>query len=160
MKTIKDNFSVQAEHYAKFRPHYPDELFEYLCLITPQKQTAWDCGASTGHVVSQGLHVRVCDRCQRTPDQQCLTDGKRSVPSRSSGTNYDPRQWNLEHLIGYLNSWTAVQNFIRSKGTHPVDLFEPRLREVWSAQSRKTVRFPLFINVGRVYEISYCDSHR
>jgi len=38
--TFKDHFSAHATEYAKFRPHYPDELFEYLASISPRLELA------------------------------------------------------------------------------------------------------------------------
>jgi SAM-dependent methyltransferase len=46
--TFKDNFSVQAADYAKFRPRYPDALFAYLAGLCANRQTAWDCGTGNG----------------------------------------------------------------------------------------------------------------
>jgi SAM-dependent methyltransferase len=45
---FKDHFSKQASEYAKFRPTYPPELFEYLGEITPSRRLAWDCGTGNG----------------------------------------------------------------------------------------------------------------
>jgi methylase of polypeptide subunit release factors len=46
--TFKDHFSRQASDYAKFRPGYPQELFDYLGSIAPNRQVAWDCGTGSG----------------------------------------------------------------------------------------------------------------
>ena len=46
--SFKDHFSKQATDYAKFRPRYPHELFEYLGNIAPSRQLAWDCGTGSG----------------------------------------------------------------------------------------------------------------
>jgi SAM-dependent methyltransferase len=46
--SFKDHFSKQAADYAKFRPRYPRELFEYLGSIAPTPQFAWDCGTGNG----------------------------------------------------------------------------------------------------------------
>src|SRR5689334_6356363 len=49
MKPIfKDNFSAQSATYAKFRPRYPDELFEFVTGLCSQRQLAWDCGTGNG----------------------------------------------------------------------------------------------------------------
>src|SRR4029077_9700031 len=45
---FKDHFSRQAADYAKFRPRYPQQLFEYLGSIAPSRQLAWDCGTGNG----------------------------------------------------------------------------------------------------------------
>src|SRR6266511_1370413 len=45
---FKDHFSAQAADYAKFRPGYPRELFDYLGSVAPSRQLAWDCGTGNG----------------------------------------------------------------------------------------------------------------
>ncbi len=45
---FKDHFSSQASTYAKYRPHYPAELFEYLAALAPARDTAWDCATGNG----------------------------------------------------------------------------------------------------------------
>ncbi|WP_262890219.1 hypothetical protein [Pontibacter cellulosilyticus] len=39
----KDNFSVQSEAYAAFRPHYPQALYDFLFSLHGSNGTAWDC---------------------------------------------------------------------------------------------------------------------
>ena len=34
--------------YARFRPHYPPELFQYLASIVPETELAWDCATGNG----------------------------------------------------------------------------------------------------------------
>jgi SAM-dependent methyltransferase len=46
--TFKDHFSRQAADYAKFRPRYPQELFDYLASIASNRELAWDCGTGNG----------------------------------------------------------------------------------------------------------------
>src|SRR5438477_10706107 len=52
MTKFKDHFSGHAVEYAKFRPHYPDELFEYLALISPRHELAWDCATGNGQAAA------------------------------------------------------------------------------------------------------------
>ena len=46
--TFKDHFSKQAADYARFRPRYPHEMFEYLGSLAPSRKLAWDCGTGNG----------------------------------------------------------------------------------------------------------------
>src|SRR5207237_4366038 len=48
MTKFKDHFSGHAVEYAKFRPHYPEELFEHLASISPRHELAWDCATGNG----------------------------------------------------------------------------------------------------------------
>jgi len=61
---FKDHFSRQAADYAKFRPRYPQQLFEYLGRIAPSRQLAWDCGTGNGQA-AVGL-AAVFDRVMAT----------------------------------------------------------------------------------------------
>lgn len=45
---MKDNFSQQAAAYAKYRPQYPEALFNYILHFVKTKDTAWDCGTGNG----------------------------------------------------------------------------------------------------------------
>src|SRR5688572_10736278 len=45
---MKDNFSSQADHYARYRPSYPPELFEFIIGHVKVKDMAWDCAAGSG----------------------------------------------------------------------------------------------------------------
>ena len=45
---FKDHFSKQAAGYAKFRPRYPQQLFDFLGSIAPSRQLAWDCATGNG----------------------------------------------------------------------------------------------------------------
>jgi SAM-dependent methyltransferase len=42
------HFSSVAEAYATYRPRYPAGLFDWLAMLAPAADLAWDCGAGTG----------------------------------------------------------------------------------------------------------------
>jgi len=46
--SFKDHFSKHALDYAKYRPHYPQEMFAYLAGLCPTRETAWDCATGNG----------------------------------------------------------------------------------------------------------------
>ena len=45
---FKDHFSGHASAYARYRPDYPKELFEYLATLTPRREVALDCATGSG----------------------------------------------------------------------------------------------------------------
>jgi hypothetical protein len=57
--------------------------------------------------------------------------------------------WTMEHLIGYLNTWSAVKHFTKQNGTNPVDDLRKEIAAVWM-QDEIEVSFPLLLRVGRV----------
>src|SRR5688572_27925306 len=48
MKDFTDHFKRQSAIYAQVRPHYPDQLFEFLSSLTPAHDLAWDAGTGNG----------------------------------------------------------------------------------------------------------------
>jgi ubiquinone/menaquinone biosynthesis C-methylase UbiE len=44
----KDLFSERSELYAKYRPTYPKDLFDYIFSFVEEKDHAWDCATGNG----------------------------------------------------------------------------------------------------------------
>lgn len=49
---MKDNFSAQAESYARFRPNYPEELIDCILSLVKTKSEALDVGTGNGQLAS------------------------------------------------------------------------------------------------------------
>lgn len=47
-----DHFSQQAKLYAKYRPSYPEKLYDFILSHLNRKHRAWDCGTGSGQVAS------------------------------------------------------------------------------------------------------------
>ena len=45
---FEDNFSKQADVYARYRPPYPAALYEWLAAIASRHDRVWDCGTGSG----------------------------------------------------------------------------------------------------------------
>jgi SAM-dependent methyltransferase len=58
--------------------------------------------------------------------------------------------WNLDHLLGYLRTWSSTQRFIAAKGSDPLEQIIDELRAAWGdfRQTRILV-WPLIVRVGR-----------
>ena len=50
---FRDHFSKHADDYARYRPSYPDALFDYLAEQAPGNKLAWDCGTGSGQAAIQ-----------------------------------------------------------------------------------------------------------
>jgi SAM-dependent methyltransferase len=245
MVAFKDHFSKQAGDYAKFRPRYPHEMFEYLGSVAPSRKLAWDCGTGNGqaavglasvfdHVVAtdasekqisnaqshrrveyrvapaensgiksgtvdllmvaQALHWFDLDSFYVEARRVLKPNGALAVsaylfaqiepavdavvnqyysevvgpfwaPERRLVENFtdipfpfhkiDPPKfemavhWDLDHLVGYLRTWSATQRFIAAKGTDPLDQIIDELRRAWgNPQQARSVIWPLTLRVG------------
>lgn len=61
------------------------------------------------------------------------------------------QQWNLVQFLAYLDTWSAVQRYIRQNGHDPVVKLGDTLRDIWGApDSRRTVNWPLHVRAGRI----------
>jgi len=59
--------------------------------------------------------------------------------------------WNLEHLTGYLGTWSAVREFERREGINPLGLIAKELAASWGAPiATRRISWPLSMRVGRV----------
>ena len=59
--------------------------------------------------------------------------------------------WNIKELEGYLNTWSSVQNYkIENGGENPVYEIVEMIRDYWKDNSKKEVRFDIFMRMGRI----------
>jgi len=243
--SFKDHFSNQAADYARFRPRYPREMFEYLGTTAPGRKLAWDCATGNGQaavelaevfdrviatdasekqianaqpherveyrvapaeessvesdsidvvIVAQALHWFDLDRfyaearrvlkprgvlaasaynlLRIEPAIDAIIDryyhevvGPFWPPERKLVENFgdlpfpfheiEPPKiemtthWDLDHLIGCLQTWSSTQRFIAARGSDPVEQIIDQLRRAWgNAQQMRTVIWPLTLRVG------------
>ncbi len=57
--------------------------------------------------------------------------------------------WNLEQLAGYLRSWSATAQYIKTHGTDPVEALQQEMLEYWGdAEAVYAISWPLALRVG------------
>jgi Methylase involved in ubiquinone/menaquinone biosynthesis len=59
--------------------------------------------------------------------------------------------WKLDHLIGYLNTWSAVKHYIKQHQQNPVENLLLQLKPLWQNGEIKAVRFPILLRVGNIH---------
>lgn len=52
--TFRDLFSERAKLYSKYRPEYPERLFEWVAGLVKCRDTVWDCATGSGQA-AKGL---------------------------------------------------------------------------------------------------------
>jgi len=50
--SFPDHFSGHAPDYARYRPDYPDALFDWLARMAPSRRLAWDCATGNGQAAT------------------------------------------------------------------------------------------------------------
>jgi SAM-dependent methyltransferase len=242
-----NNFSIQSDQYAKYRPQYPKTFFDYINSIVQNKESAWDCGTGNGQmaavlaetfdrvfatdmsqeqidnaiqkpnifysvqiaentnlmneqfdiiIVAQAIHwfdfSKFYDEVRRTlkksgflcvvgygrieisekidpviqefytsvigpywdKERKYIDESYQTIPfpfnEISTPTFNIEYQWTLSHLIGYLNTWSAVKNYIKEHGFNPVEDLHKKLQTIWEGNEAQRVSFPLFVRLGTI----------
>ncbi|MDN3587663.1 class I SAM-dependent methyltransferase [Pedobacter aquatilis] len=58
-------------------------------------------------------------------------------------------RWNFNQLIGYLNTWSALQHYKKANERNPLEYMFTELKEAWGSDAEKEVRFPILLRVGK-----------
>jgi SAM-dependent methyltransferase len=58
--------------------------------------------------------------------------------------------WNLDHLVGYVRTWSSTQRFVAAKGIDPLKQIIDELHAAWGApEQKRNVVWPLTLRIGR-----------
>lgn len=83
-----------------------------------------------------------------------VISGYRNIPFPFSPVATPPfalsAQWDLEHLLGYVGSWSAVDRCRQTTGSDPLPGFAQELAAVWGHRKQvREIRWPLIALAGR-----------
>jgi hypothetical protein len=70
-----------------------------------------------------------------------------ALPSREFNIHM---QWSRIDLLGYLNTWSSVQHFIKANGYNPIGQWAETISPAWKAEETRQFTFPLFCRIGKV----------
>jgi len=124
--TFADHFSVASESYAKFRPRYPDALFDFLADAAAARDDAWDAGTGTGQAAI-GL-ARLFDHVTATDPSTSQIERATPHPrisyrvASAESSGLDDSSVDLVtaaqavHWFDRTQFWTQVRRVLRSKG--------------------------------------------
>lgn len=117
---FKDHFSDRPAEYARYRPGYPDTLFEFLAACCEHRRL----------VESGYADIPIPGKALETPSFEMCCD------------------WRANDMLGYLRTWSAVKRYEAVAGSDPVARIEDRLVAAWGSASRSVV-WPLQVLVSR-----------
>ena len=87
------------------------------------------------------------------PERRYLDEAYRSIPfpfdEIQMPSFFMRYSRTLPDVLGYLNTWSAVQHYIRQNGRNPLTLIETELREAWGRVVEREIVCPLLLRVGR-----------
>jgi len=242
----KDLFSAHADIYARYRPLYPKELYDFIITKLTEKNAALDCGTGNGQCagvlaeyfkevhatdisekqianasIKPNLHYHICE-AEKTPfadnsfdlitcatavhwfrfeeffseikrigkdkavfacwaynvfrtDQPRLNETIDEFYWQTIHEYWDPErshvdaqyktipfpfdempnpgfathlEWGPETLEGYLNTWSAVQHYIRKNNINPVTELMEKIRTEFDRDIKLKMTFPIFMRIG------------
>lgn len=244
---MKDNFSTQSSQYAKFRPTYPQALYDFLLSHVKDTKLAWDCATGNGQVASelakrfdkvyatdisknqlanavqlpniiykleQAEHTNFSDHSfdlitvaqaihwfkfdefyaevkrtlkpdgifaaigygimQITPaidevvhylykdilgnywdeERKYIEDNYLNIPFPFKEIAIPDfkmtTEWSFDQLIGYLETWSALQHYLKANGQNPIKLVYDNLKQTWGDAQTREICYPLLLKVGRL----------
>jgi SAM-dependent methyltransferase len=57
-------------------------------------------------------------------------------------------EWTVDHLLGYIMSWSATQSYIRKNGDDAVNKLKATLSSCCTPGEKLLIRFPVFLKLG------------
>jgi len=58
--------------------------------------------------------------------------------------------WQREDMIGYISSWSAIQNYMKVNGHSPIPTLEEEINKLWPEGEVKKVSFPIYLKLGKI----------
>jgi len=88
------------------------------------------------------------------PERALLDDSYSGItfpyPRMASPDFFMTANWNFSHLLGYLNTWSAVKQYAAAQGENPLAACFDALLSAWGdPQQEKPVYWPLILYLGR-----------
>ncbi|MEM7549155.1 MAG: class I SAM-dependent methyltransferase [Bacteroidota bacterium] len=143
----------QALHWFNFKP-----FFEEVKRVSREKAVfaAWTYNLSTIEpdidAIVSDLYTNILDKYW-APERKHIECFYKSIPipfdDLRSYKLIQIKEWDIEHYLGYLRSWSAVQKYIDEKAKNPVEIIEFDLRMKWGSGLRE-VKFPLSLKTAKI----------
>jgi len=88
------------------------------------------------------------------PERKYVDEEYKTIPfnfvNRVSKNFHEYVQWTLDDLVGYFNTWSSLQHFIKANNYNAATEFAKELKLIWNDDSKKSFSFPLFLLIGRI----------
>jgi SAM-dependent methyltransferase len=111
---MKDNFSTASGGYAKFRPNYPQAIFDFLYPLLKERQMAWDCGTGNGQIAQELAkdfqQIEATDISQSQLDHAYTADNIRYSLQAAEATDFGDDIFDLI-TVGQAVHWFDFDKF-------------------------------------------------
>ena len=127
---MKDNFSSKSSSYAKYRPTYPQELYQFLKEKLHKTEKAWDCGTGNGQVAGELAkffkEVQATDISQQQLDNAIIQPNIHYSVQTAEKTNFPDNSFDLItvaqaiHWFNFETFYKEVARVLKPDGIIPV----------------------------------------
>ncbi len=87
------------------------------------------------------------------PERRFVEQGYRTLPfpwrEESAPLFALETDWDLQQVLGYLATWSAVQHYKDQRGEDPLPALAPRLEAVWPTGGYRRLLWPIHLRIGR-----------
>ena len=88
------------------------------------------------------------------PERALLDEGYTRItfpyPREKTPAFFMRTRWRFSHLLGYLNTWSAVKQYEKALGSNPIEEEFPALMAAWgNVGAEKDIYWPLILYVGK-----------
>lgn len=87
------------------------------------------------------------------PERRYVEQGYRTLPfpwrEESAPLFALETDWDLQQVLGYLATWSAVQRYKDLRGEDPLPALAPELQAVWPNGGYRRLRWPIHLRIGR-----------
>jgi SAM-dependent methyltransferase len=89
------------------------------------------------------------------PERRIVENGYHSLPfpfDELPTSDFEMvHSWNFDHVMGYLESWSATQRYRKETGKDPIALIADELKAAWGDPNQaRDVIWPVRLRIGRV----------
>ncbi len=113
---MKDNFSSKSSSYAKYRPTYPQELYQFLKEKLDKTEKAWDCGTGNGQVAGALAkffkEVQATDISQQQLDNAIIQHNIHYSVQAAEKTNFPDNSFDLITVAQAIH-WFNFETFYK-----------------------------------------------
>lgn len=146
---------AQALHWFRFEPFYE----EVRRVLKPDGMLAvWCYGLSRINPevdkVVRHYYMNVVGPYW-PPERRYIDEKYRTIPfpfaELPAPEFHMKAEWRLNDFMGYLQTWSATQQFRQKNDQNPLDIVHRMLAKTWGpAHERRTIRWPLYLRLGKV----------
>jgi SAM-dependent methyltransferase len=144
--------AAQAAHWFDFERFYAEcrRVLRPGGVVAAWTYEKFHADAALDELVDH-FYVEVVGRYW-PPERRYVEGGYRELPfpleEESAPAFRLVTEWDLEQVLGYFGSWSAVQRYRDSTGTDPLPALRRALEPHWSGP--RLLEWPLHLRVGRV----------